>query len=109
MCLGTGIWRSTTVYKRSFRRNEYPLIFNSQRFAAWEILRALESRQNIKVKVRGRLTKTGEEAEFVGKPIDVSISDEVVNFKAIPEDSMKPLLIGGTDAVMRMLKANILK
>ena len=104
------VWRrSTTVYRRPFRQDEYPLIFNNQRFAVWEILRALESGQNIKVKVRGRFIKTGEEVEFVGKPIDVSISDEVVNFKAIPEGSMKPLLIGGTNAVVEDVESEYIE
>ena len=72
-------------------------------------MKALEDGLNVKVRVKGRFVKTGEEVEIIGKPIDVTISDEVVNFKVIPEGSNKPLLVGGTNALIEDVESEYIE
>lgn len=95
------VWRrAQTVYRREFKESDYPLVFNSHRFATWEILRAREIGLNIEVKVKGYLTKTGEEVSLIGTPVNVTISSDVVNFELIPKGGGKPILVGGTNALI---------
>ena len=59
------VWRrAQTVYRRGFKPSDYPLVFNSHRFATWEILKAKESGLNIEVRIKGHLVKNNEEVDL---------------------------------------------
>ncbi|WP_291999704.1 TrmB family transcriptional regulator [Caldivirga sp.] len=95
------VWRrAQTVYRRGFKPSDYPLVFNSHRFATWEILKAKESGLNIEVRIKGHLVKNNEEVDLTGVPLNVTIDSDVVNFELLPNNGDKALLIGGTNALI---------
>lgn len=97
--------RAETVYRRWFKPTDYPITFNSHRFATWEILKAKEAGLSIRVRVKGRLTKTNEDVDVVGIPINVTISSDVINFEIKPINGEKTLLVGGANALIEDIES----
>ena len=104
------VWRrAQTAYRRGFKTSDYPLVFNSHRFATWEILKAKESKLNIEVRVKGYLTSNNEEVDVTGVPLNVAIDSDVVNFELLPSNSDKALLVGGNNALIEDIESEYIE
>ncbi|WP_048062714.1 TrmB family transcriptional regulator [Caldivirga maquilingensis] len=101
--------RAQTVYRRGFKPSDYPLVFNSHRFATWEILKAKESKLSIEVRVKGYLTSSNEEVDVTGIPLNVTIDSDIVNFELLPSNGNKALLIGGTNALIEDIESEYIE
>ncbi|WP_291764793.1 TrmB family transcriptional regulator [Caldivirga sp. UBA161] len=101
--------RAQTIYRRGFKTSDYPLVFNSHRFATWEILKAKESKLSIEVRVKGYLTSNNEEADITGVPLNVTIDSDVVNFELLPSNGGKALLVGGTNALIEDIESEYIE
>lgn len=100
-------WRaSNTVFRRVLTTLDFPLIFNSHRFATWELLKLKESNIRAKVKVKGKIVKSGQEVEIIGSFIEVHISSEIVNF-TIKDENGNIYKVGGDNALVEDVSADI--